>query len=217
MLLLFRFIELAIGRLVGQGGFSLVSEVRNVTLDELYDTGEKESLMRQEFATSCNKTDKRYVIKILRTDLPEDEHAKGVVDLAIEAKFLATLEHPNIIAMRATANSDPLENKFFVILDLLETTLDRKMNFWRKIVGDNMGIWMGPCIGYCCAKTHALQRLWMERLMVCRDIASAIKYLHSQDLVYRDLVRYEMMSVATFLHSCLLLIPPLSLFFSETG
>ncbi len=34
-----------------------------------------------------------------------------------------------------------------------------------------------------------LHRIWMERFEVARDVASALEYLHKQDIVYRDLVR----------------------------
>jgi hypothetical protein len=92
--------------------------------------------------------------------------------------------------MRAHANSDPHESRFFVILEKLVITLERKMNFWRQEVTENVGVWF-PCFGYCCAKQHVLHRLWMERLMVSRDISMAIRYLHTQDIVYRDLVSVE--------------------------
>ena len=128
----------------------------------------------------------QYVLKTLRPDLPEEEYVKGIVDLAIEAEFLAVLSHPNIISMRAMANSDPHESKFFVILDRLITTLDRKFNQWRKDVGDNSGYWLGP-FGYCCSKPHCLYQTWLERLLASRDIAHAMSYLHTKNIVYRDL------------------------------
>lgn len=192
MLPSFILTEIKIGRVVGTGGFSVVSEVQGIKLDEVNDTSDEDAALRMRFATTCREDvpNNLYVIKVLRTDLSEDEYTKGIVDLAIEANFLETLSHPNIITMRAMANSDPYESRFFVILDRLVMTLERKMNFWRKEVGKNVGFWMGPCFGYCCAKKHALYRLWMERIMVCRDIANAISYLHSQDIVYRDLVSY---------------------------
>ena len=173
-----------------------MSEVEGVKLDEVYDTSDEDALVRRQFADTCadSQNSNGYVVKVLRTDLSEEEHTKGIVDLAIEANFLETISHPNIITMRAMANSDPYENRFFVILDRLVMTLDRKMNFWRKEVGENVGVWMGPCFGYCCAKKHALYRLWMERIMVSRDIATAIQYLHAQDIVYRDLVRTRLLS-----------------------
>jgi hypothetical protein len=169
---------------LGKGGFSVVSELQGIKLDPVYDTSEAETKTRQDFAS---RDDRRLVVKMLRTDLPEEEHAKGVVDLAVEADFLKSIQHPNIISMRALANSDPHESRFFVILDRLVITLERKMNFWRKEVSENVGYWIPPC-GYCCAKKHVLHRLWMERLMVSRDIAMAIRYLHGRSIVYRDLV-----------------------------
>lgn len=181
------FTELKIGRVLGKGGFSVVSEIQGVQLDEVYDTSDHEMALRKDFSAKVEDEQRHFVIKMLRTDLPEDEHAKGVVDLAIEAEFLKSLSHDNIITMRAHANSDPHESRFFVVLDKLVITLERKMNFWRKEVSDNAGYWMGPCVGYCCSRRHVLHRLWMERLMVSRDIGLAIRYLHSQKICYRDL------------------------------
>jgi len=182
--------ELVLGRVVGRGGFSVVNEVREINLQEVFDTSNEEAKRRAEIGADCCSKETgshRYVVKMLRTDLPEDEHTKGVVDLAVEARFLAKLSHPNIITMRATAASDPLESKFFVVLDRLVSTLEHKMHSWRKEIGAAMGFWFGPCIGHCCANKQVLHRLWIDRLLVARDCAAAIRYLHDQDIVYRDL------------------------------
>jgi serine/threonine protein kinase len=162
----------------------LVCKVEKIALNEVFDTSDETAKLRLDFAASVSE--KQYVIKTLRTDLPEEEYVKGIVDLAIEAEFLSVLSHPNIISMRALANSDPHESKFFVILDRLVTTLDRKFNKWRREVGENSGYWLGP-FGYCCAKEHGLYKTWYERLSASRDIANAIYYLHSHSIVYRDL------------------------------
>ena len=129
----------------------------------------------------------RYVLKTLRPDLPEDEHNKGIIDLAVESQFLRALSHPRILSIRGHANSDPLESRYFVILDRLVSTLDHRLKLWRRDVGANMGFWFGPCLGYCCSRSHVLRRIWTERFEVARDIASALEYLHGQDIVYRDL------------------------------
>lgn len=170
--------------MVGQGGFSLVCKIEKIELNEVFDTSDDQARLRSDFAASLRENN--YVLKTLRTDLPEEEYVKGIVDLAIEAEFLSVLSHPNIITMRASANSDPHESKFFVVLDRLVTTLDRKFNQWRREVGENSGYWLGP-FGYCCAKEHFLYKTWVERLYASRDIANAIYYLHSKSIVYRDL------------------------------
>eukprot|EP00986_Skeletonema_menzelii_P005997 scaffold2266_cov150-Skeletonema_menzelii.AAC.3 len=189
------FQEIILGEIVGKGGFSFVHEIKHVKLQEVYDTGDEEAKVRAHFAAVINdeinsegsNANAQFVLKTLRPDLPEDEHNKGIIDLAVEAQFLSALSHPHILSLRGHANSDPLESRYFVILDRLVSTLDHKLKIWRKDVGINMGTWMGPCWGYCCSRSHVLHRIWLERFGVARDIASAIDYLHQQDIVYRDL------------------------------
>jgi len=206
------FQEVVLGEIIGRGGFSFVHEIRDVKLQEIYDTGNEEAASRAAFAAAFDESSdgynaggggssspsnsgnnnkkppsQRYVLKTLRPDLPEDEHNKGIIDLAVESQFLAALSHPHILSLRGHANSDPLESRYFVVLDRLVSTLDYKLKVWRKDVGINMGYWFGPCLGYCCGRNHVLHRIWMERFTVARDIASALEYLHGQDIVYRDL------------------------------
>ncbi len=44
------------------------------------------------------------MLKILCTDLPKDEHNKGIIDLAVEYQFFMELSHPNILSLRGHAN-----------------------------------------------------------------------------------------------------------------
>lgn len=171
---------------MGTGGFSVVSEIIALDLDDVYDTSEQESTLRKDFYKQYRSNDSKYVLKMLRSDLPVEEHVKGVTDLAIEANFLRILDHPHIISMRAVANTDPRENRFFVVLDRLVLTLDSKFNYWRKLVGENSGYWV-PFYGYCCARSPALHAIWKDRLGVARDIAKAVQFLHFNRIVYRDL------------------------------
>eukprot|EP00339_Tiarina_fusa_P018035 CAMPEP_0117004854 /NCGR_PEP_ID=MMETSP0472-20121206/5680_1 /TAXON_ID=693140 ORGANISM="Tiarina fusus, Strain LIS" /NCGR_SAMPLE_ID=MMETSP0472 /ASSEMBLY_ACC=CAM_ASM_000603 /LENGTH=388 /DNA_ID=CAMNT_0004705931 /DNA_START=116 /DNA_END=1283 /DNA_ORIENTATION=+ len=174
--------EIRLGRMVGQGGFSIVCKVENVELNDVFDTSDEDAKARADFAASLREN--QYVLKTLRTDLPEEEYVKGIVDLAIESEFLSVLAHPNVISMRAMAIL--CEARFFVILDRLVNTLDRKFNQWRKVVGENAGYWLGP-FGYCCAKEHMLYQTWVERMAASADIANAIYYLHRKSIIYRDL------------------------------
>lgn len=204
------FQEIILGDIIGRGGFSFVHEIKFVKLQEVYDTGREEAASRAAFAapfdvssssssssqqvgvldntnTSHKPPAQLYVLKTLRPDLPEDEHNKGIIDLAVESQFLAALSHPHILSLRGHANSDPLESRYFVILDRLVSTLDNKLKLWRKDVLCNKGYWCGSCLGYVCGRNHVLHRIWMERFSVARDLSSALQYLHSQDIVYRDL------------------------------
>jgi len=183
------FSEIFMGDLVGHGGFSLVYSVAKIDLDPVYDTSEKQSKRRQDLSRRCideELKNNRYVIKMLRDDLPEDEYTKGVLDLAVEARFLKRLTHPHIVEMVATANSDPLESRFFVVLEMLNLTMEDKISEWRTELSRSTTIWCGP-LGYCCANKDVLNKSWLERLIVAKSIASAIGYLHCQDIIYRDL------------------------------
>lgn len=181
--------ELTLGRLVGKGGFSLVFEIAKIEVDEVFDVSTKQAERRRQVAQNsvafCDSSPK-YAIKVLRDDLIDEEHSKGVIDLAVEARFLRRLLHENIVSMVATANSDPLESRFFVILELLNSTLEGRLTYWRKEINKTMSIWCGP-FGYCCANRPVLHGIWIERIRVAKSIASAINYLHGEDIIYRDL------------------------------
>jgi serine/threonine protein kinase len=185
--------EIELGRMVGQGGFCNVRLVKNISIKELYDTSEVQADSRRSFlqsfsaANPSRSSSASYVMKTLRTDLPEEEYQKGVADLAVEADFLRTLNnHTHIIQIRATSNSDPYADKYFVILDLLTQTLEKKFNHWRGIIQSNSGYWF-PCCGYMCAKAPILHAAWKERFEAALSIARAVDYLHSANIIYRDL------------------------------
>ncbi|MGK3761102.1 MAG: hypothetical protein ACI8RD_013420, partial [Bacillariaceae sp.] len=60
--------EISLGRMVGQGGFCLVCKVEKIALNEVFDTSDETAKLRSDFAASVSE--KQYVIKNLRTDLP---------------------------------------------------------------------------------------------------------------------------------------------------
>jgi len=98
-----------------------------------------------------------------------------------EAKFLASLSHPNIIKLRGMAAAGTSgfatmqERGYFLLLDRLQCTLEHKLDHWRnfnKIVGSD----------------GKKQRGFLaERLHVAFDIAAALSYLHAHQVIYRDL------------------------------
>jgi len=201
--------EISLGELLGTGGFSNVHSIESIQLksDSPNDYNEYNRVSRKKLAQTCIRSSDsyeknmqyKYVFKALKPDLHEGEHNKGTVDLAVEARFLATFSHKHILAMRATADVDQLEPNFFVVLDRLEVTLDKKLQDWRKRVSKSRGLkffYYGCCVrsallnSFRCfsfANKYRLHELWMERLTVAKEIASAIQYLHARQIVYRDL------------------------------
>mmetsp|Transcript_6193 Transcript_6193/g.10610 ORF Transcript_6193/g.10610 Transcript_6193/m.10610 type:complete len:238 (-) Transcript_6193:690-1403(-) len=87
--------------------------------------------------------DARYAIKTLSDDVLTDPErfVAGIIDLAIESRFLAVIKHPNIIKMRATASSDPYKHGFFVVLDRLYDTLTMRFSVWKRSKKKNDGRW----------------------------------------------------------------------------
>lgn len=62
-----------------------------------YDANEARELMRDRVQKNNHS---RYALKRLHDDLTEVEQARGMIDLAIEAKFLSIVWHPNISEYR---------------------------------------------------------------------------------------------------------------------
>lgn len=120
-----------------------------------------------------NGKDCRYAIKRLSDDVLKDHQlfVNGVVDLAIEAKYLSVIRHPNIIKMRAVAVGTRFSRDFFVVLDRLYDILSLRLKTWKK---------RNPT-GLAALATSKKKKIafWLERIAVAHDLACALKYMHS--------------------------------------
>lgn len=119
--------------------------------------------------------DPRYAIKQLSDDMVlKDPHTfvNGIIDLAIEAKFLAVIRHPNIIKMRAMSVGTPYSRDFFVVLDRLYDIMTVRLVTWKKRKPGGFKKLMDP-------KGKKATAFWLERITVAHDLAAALKYLHS--------------------------------------
>lgn len=191
--------ELAIGKVLGKGAFCVVSEIKAMHLGDgqaahmsepthvddcphLVNIVQDRNFMQSNYLR--NGKDARYAIKILKKEVTRDVQmfVNGIVDMAMEAKFLAVIRHPNIIKMRAVACGTSCSPDYFLLLDRLYDILPAKIQSWKKRQVKCKGI--GKLLD---RKGKKQKDLWLERLHVAYDLSSALRYMHGLDIVYRDL------------------------------
>jgi serine/threonine protein kinase len=149
---------------------------------------------RDYVASRSKKTRKggRYVLKSVSTDLDKVTYMKGNVDIALEAKFLAALCHPNIIELVAVSDAEPCHSGYFLILEKMKETLTKRIKAWMD--KDRLSKGLFSCLPGAQKKVLELYR---ERIEASYDIASALHYLHTKNIVFRDLVSTSKWSAAT--------------------
>ena len=116
----------------------------------------------------------RFVLKRVRSDdaAANDLWRLGAYfDLAREAKFLASFDHPNIIKLRGTSG-DVGYPKFAIILDVLVFTLDKAIEQWKhELKKRKYSLQLS-------SKLVDTRVLRIKQLSVMFDIASAMRFLH---------------------------------------
>lgn len=165
--------DLEISReVIGRGSFGVVRGVRlRNAMRKRYvsDDSSVETEAESEASTP-------YVLKQIRTDTGSKDIMSAVFDFVVEAQFLSTLAHKNIIQMRGYVGQ-PGKINFSLVLERLQCTLADKYSVWREQLGEKKG-WLF---------NDQEKALWAERLTASLEVAGALKYLHEQNIVYRDL------------------------------
>jgi hypothetical protein len=180
--------ELTLGKVLGKGGFCSVNEITSITLGHkaaadlkpehpLSDEHQIHNIVqdRSFMSTHCIREgrDYRYAIKHL---LPANRkeaslYVNGVVDLAVEARFLSVIRHPNIIKMRAMSSGSPYDGQFFVVLDRLYDTMTVRLTKWKRNQVKGIRKLMDR-------KGRKEMAFWIERITVAYDLSCALKHLH---------------------------------------
>lgn len=201
--------ELKLGKVLGRGGFCTVSEIAGLNLEKdspldfatnnIQDADEDEDEFgelrydsngliqdRQFLSRRCLRKGKhpRYAIKTLSDECFDDPErfVGGIIDLATECRYLSVIRHTNIIKMRGFADGNIFESGFFVVLDRLYDTLTMKISRWKKADSKYKGA--GKLLDM---KGKKKNRVWIERLLCVYDLSTAFEYLHSNEIIYRDL------------------------------
>jgi len=182
-----------VGKVLGRGGFGVVNELLHITTNgrgSVTPKGNQQYEARRDMVAHCansqqsgksNKSNgggSSFAIKRLHEQTRKDPTTFfcGVVDLALEARFLSVLRHPHIISLRGAAATDPYDGNFFLVLDRLHAILTLKLKTWKKQQPSKLMDRNG----------RKKKSMYVDRCQVAYDIASALKYMHSLHIIYRD-------------------------------
>lgn len=126
---------------------------------------------------------KKYVVKRFCIENPDKiTFLKGTVDLAMEARFLAALNHINIIKMYGVSTDGPFADGFFIVLERMDETLTKRIKKWMDIDRQCKGI-----TGVFTGSRRKLQELKLERMLSAFEIAKGTSHLHEKRIIFRDL------------------------------
>jgi len=78
------------------------------------------------------------------------------------------------------ASTSPFDGKFFLVLDKLYDILSSRLKTWKKKQP-------GKLARMTAGGKRAVQEGWAERLTVSYDLSCALKYLHDNNIMYRDI------------------------------
>ena len=135
----------------------------------------------------------KYAIKYLKRQIMVQRKTfeYGASDLATEALFLARLNHPNIVKLHAVTEgsvekciASGKDGDFFIVIDRLEETLDQRMVTWQHEAAE-----IPHSIFYRLSREfkEKQRNVLRTRVEVALQIAKVMDYLHSLDILLRDL------------------------------
>jgi len=171
---------------MGRGGFN-----------DVYEVLQLENNDRIEKASSAPK----YAIKFLSESTMTNPRSFkcGAADLMKETKLLSSLDHPNIVKLRgicdkgAAGFASGVKGGYFILLDLFQETLDMRIDQWRKEdlirrkEDKKFRSLIRRVITHNSRSCQKRRFALAQRIECASRIASAIKYLHDNNIMYRDL------------------------------
>ena len=183
-----------LGEKLGKGGFNSVYELERIELEDRHISSYTSDQQDQRERVAHNFQEK-YAVKFLNESAMgnSNEFCNGAADLLLEAKYLSALTnhpHPSVIRLHGVAAAGAAGfatgqmGGYFLLVDRLYDTLDKRIDVWKELKRRKL---KHPTS----ENLKLLQGLFMQRLQVAMDIASAIKHLHKLQIVFRDLVRYS--------------------------
>lgn len=173
--------DLDIGERIARGGFSNVHEILGFRVETELTKGDNE--------------ERQYIIKHLNPKLAFNPKklVVGAKDLVMEAHFLSSFDHRNIIQLKAWSKAGIAgfsetgrADGFFLIFDRLSATLSERIADWREMSKESREK-EGKVRSMMKGRSNVRMQLFTERTQVAVDVADAVEYLHSKRILYRDL------------------------------
>lgn len=143
----------------------------------------EEAIIETTNAFALRDSREKYVLKRLCVDHADKiTFLKGVVDMAMEARFLGALKHVNVVQMYGVSVDGPFAEGFFLILERMKETLTKRIKKWMDIDRQCKGI-----TGVFTGSKKKLKALRSERMLSAFEIAKGTSYLHDKGIIFRDL------------------------------
>lgn len=197
--------EIVEGKVIGRGGFAVIREIASIELDGSSHKGRRPSgssraTVSTEKSSTCQSEERdvvakdvkihkqrKYVLKELirdgKSSKNENAYMNGVVDMAMEAQYLTHLNHPNILSLKGISTSNQFggDDGMFLVLEYLPETLSRKLSVWAQRDRSTRGI-----TGFVTRSHKKAAQLLLTRVSYARDVANVMTYLHSKQIIFRD-------------------------------
>ena len=185
-----------IGDLLGKGGFNSVFEIERIKIHDGHHDDDDDDVNIDEQVRHKKEMMKHNISKMAIKFLSQDAYnsiedaCNGSADLYMEAQYLTALTqnhpHPNIIQIHGISNagSSGLSKYggYFIIIDRLYDTLDRRIDIWRELQRRKLN-----SNNDSASIQKYFKVLFIQRLLVTYEIISAVRHLHSLNIIFRDL------------------------------
>jgi serine/threonine protein kinase len=170
----------------------LVPETGGIQLVRRHDITKVERILGSgafsQVSSVTTRDGRRYACKHLKQTLMAnlDDFRRAAVELVYEAHMLASFDHPHILKIRGWSYNgvasfeEGYNDSFFLILDLLDETLETRIERWKAEQKERVC----PLLG---TSYRNSQNQYLERLQCMMEIASAIVYIHQRGVIFRDL------------------------------
>ena len=173
--------QIQLGKVLGEGSFSTVYEIESIS------KGDSNNNNNNDASEDETLSSPPYVVKCLRQKLSKNPAMLSAcaADIFKEGRFLASLQHANVLKCLAWSSPNVCgfrngrHDAFFLVLEKLDRTLSTQIKEW-------IGITVSHPWNKAKRNTAKIACL-KERLGVAKQIASAVEYMHSQNILHRDL------------------------------